>query len=272
LAKKRDKALLALQAIDTAIDQLKQSLENMPEKLELTETEAILREAADKSAGAKEQLGAVEHAQKKREDESARLDEKIKKEEKKLYAGTVNNPKELMSLQQEIKVLTDEKETVDTEYLIGLDELEAAQKTLAEISRDIDEGEKTAKNLKSAIDKKTNEIEKAITSEEEKRMAPLKDIDEMAMKTYEQMRIKGRGVAVAVATEGVCGGCHLENSEDSGHGATDGPIRRCEYCHRILITTKPYLLTEVRGVTQARPPSEPLSKRTAGKSRRSPNS
>lgn len=237
MAKKRDKALLVLQEIDSSLDRFKQDIEIMPEKQELALIESTVKETRDKKAEAEEILAVSEHDQKKREDESSRLEEKIKSEEKKLYAGTVNNPKELMSLQQEIKVLSDDKDTVDTEYLIALDELAEAQAQETEMNNALREEVARVKELTETIAKKTKELNESIAAAEEKRQAPLKDLDEMTLKTYEQMRVKGHGTAVAPATDGVCGGCHLENSEDSSHGASDGPVRRCEYCHRILITT-----------------------------------
>lgn len=237
MTKKKDKALLVLQEIDSTLDRLKQDIESMPEKQELALIESTVKETRDKKAEAEEILAASEHDQKKREDESSRLEEKIKNEEKKLYAGTVNSPKELMSLQQEIKVLSDDKDTVDTEYLIALDELAESQAQETEMNNALREEEARVNELTETIAKKTKELNDSIAAAEEKRQAPLKDLDEMTLKTYEQMRVKGHGTAVATATDGVCGGCHLENSEDSSHGASDGPVRRCEYCHRILITT-----------------------------------
>ncbi len=234
---KRDKALLALQNIDSELDRLKQDLESMPEKQELIEIEERLADTREKLAEAETAMGNVEHAQKKREDESSRLETKIANEEKKLYAGTINNPKELMSLQQEIKVLSDEKDTVDTEYLIGLDELSESRAAEDKQKKVIADGEDRAKALTDFIAEQTKETEGKSAAAEEKRKSHVNEIDELTLKTYEQMRVKGRGLAVAAAVEGVCGGCNLENSEDSGHGPSDGPVRRCEYCHRILIST-----------------------------------
>jgi len=227
---------LELQEIDSTLDRLKKDLETMPEKQELAEIESQLQASRDELAEAEKSVVDVEHSQKKREDESTRFEDKIKNEEKKLYAGTVTNPKELMSLQQEIKVLSDEKDTVDTEYLIGLDELSEAQGLEAGLKNDLRDREEKAKTLAETISKKSRELKEAIAGLAEKRDAALKDIDEMTLKTYEQMRVKGHGKAVAIAAEGVCGGCNLENSEDSGHGPSGGPVRRCEYCHRILIS------------------------------------
>jgi uncharacterized protein len=237
LATKRDKALLALQELDSSLDRLKLDLENMPEKQELNQVEEDLEDSRMSLTTAEELLTAIEHVQKKREDESKRLDDKIKNEERKLYAGTINNPKELMSLQEEIKVLSEEKDTFDTEYLIGLDELAKALAEETEIKNRLDDQTTRARDLSDNIESKTKELETSIAEAEEKRDAPLKEIDELTLRAYEQMRVKGHGTAVATAADAVCSGCHLENSEDSGHGEINGPVRRCEYCHRILITT-----------------------------------
>lgn len=236
LATKRDKALLALQELDSTLDRMKLDLENMPEKQELIQIEEDLVENKASLATAEKSLTAIEHVQKKREDESKRLEDKIKNEENKLYAGTIGNPKELMALQEEIKILSDEKDTVDTEYLIGLDELAEALAAETEIKNRIDGHEHRSRELSDNIATKTKELETGIAATEEKKIEPLKEIDELTLRIYEQMRVKGHGTAVATAADGVCNGCHLENSEDSGHGEINGPVRRCEYCHRILIT------------------------------------
>ncbi len=236
MANKRDAALLKIQEIDSTLDRLKKDSEQIPEKRELNEIRSQLKASRDDRAMAEKSVAAIEHSQKRLEDESKRLEDKIKNEEKKLYAGTVTNPKELMSLQQEIKVLADEKDTVDTEFLLGLDELAKAQSTESELKDDLNDKEDKTETLTETIEKKRLELEEAVAGLEEKRKTVLKDIDETTLEIYDQMRIKGRGIAVAVDVAGVCGGCNLENSEDSGHGPSGGPVRRCEYCHRILIS------------------------------------
>jgi predicted nucleic acid-binding Zn-ribbon protein len=235
--KVRDKALLKLQAIDSEIDSLKHAVETAPEIQELKGTEDKLREAGKEDAATKEQIKDIEHVQKKLEDESARLDTKIKGEEKKLYAGTIGNPKELMALQAEISALSEEKDDVDTKFLVGEDDLKDAKDREAGMASEIDGLSRKKADLEKALKEKLRDLNERILILEQDRSEPLKALDETTLKTYGQMREKGHGVAVATVEDRVCGGCHMENSEDSGHGDSAGPVRRCEYCHRILITT-----------------------------------
>lgn len=231
-----DKFLLKLQKIDSALDNLKHDLENIPERPELDHTETCLREIGVTLAKTREEVTSLEHTRKEREDATARLQAKIAAEEKKLYAGKIGNPKELMSLQQEIRVLESDKDELETEYLVGLDALTEAQEHEQGLA--VEEANHThqAANLKSALISSQARLLHEIEIKEEERETTLKQLDKSVLNEYEMLRARN-GLAVVTAPEGICGGCYMENSEDSEHNINEKKTRRCEYCHRIIVST-----------------------------------
>jgi uncharacterized protein len=96
------KALLELQEVDTARDRLEERKAHLPEKAELAELEGRIAETRAAIDRVREEQDAIIREVDRLEGEMRIIEDKIAREEKRLYSGEVVNPKELGALQDEI--------------------------------------------------------------------------------------------------------------------------------------------------------------------------
>src|ERR671916_400102 len=91
--------LLDLQAEDTAIKRLEERKAALPEAARLAEVTEQLEELTSDLEIATKQDQEIGHEHGRLEGEIELLEQKIGREEQRMFAGTVSNPKELSALQ-----------------------------------------------------------------------------------------------------------------------------------------------------------------------------
>lgn len=231
------KTLLAIQEIDTRIFGLEREIVGLEEKHRLAELRAQVEEAGSRVFGKEGELSELEHKQHKLDGNLELLSAKIKKEEEKLFSGTVMNPKELSAIQAEILSLRkrrDEMETEDLEEMEGIDGLklearrasEALEQATSEERRQID-----------GYNSELAEMREQIETLKGERDGLKKSVDADMLKVYESLLSKKGGLAVARIEQGRnCAGCHIEFTRTQiDRYQHEEAIFRCEYCRRILV-------------------------------------
>lgn len=229
--------LLEVQQLDTEMLELKREIEGLEEKHRLAELLEELGRSGDSQAGKEEELEELEHRQHKIDGELDLLSTKVKKEEGKLFSGTIMNPKELSNIQAEILSLRkkrDEMETEDLELMEGIDRMRLEVKGAKEASREAysrEQGARDAYNMELA------EGEARLKDLERERDELLKSLDEDVRGQYERLLKEKGGLAVVRIDQGRnCGGCHIEFSRTQiDRFQHEEGIFRCEYCRRILV-------------------------------------
>src|SRR5918992_3856195 len=93
--------LLQLQSEDSALDRGRRRLAQLPEKTNLDKLEAELNELSSDHAVAERNRDEVGRAQDRLESEISSLEQKLQREQERLYSGQVSNPRELAGLQAE---------------------------------------------------------------------------------------------------------------------------------------------------------------------------
>ena len=124
-------ALLALQEIDTALDQLRHRRETLPERTELVESEATRAATESERDAIFAQLSEVRHAEKAAEDEATSVEAKAAEVERMLYGGTVTAAKELEAYQADLAMLKARQRTLEDS---AIELLETAEPLEAELS------------------------------------------------------------------------------------------------------------------------------------------
>lgn len=231
------KTLLAIQDLDTRVLRLRREIEDLPRKHQLDELLADLKEARDTLESKKQQLTDLKHRMHKLDGELELLSSKVKKEEEKLFSGTIMNPKELSAIQAEIislKKKTDEMETEDLEMMEEADRIE----------REVQDSEKRAEQISSreqeardTYNEELAEKEHQISELERERDKLKEEIDPETIALYERLLEQKGGLAVAKMEEGsYCGGCRIEFSHTQiDRFQHEEGLFRCEYCRRILV-------------------------------------
>ena len=229
--------LVEIQAIDTRILALEKEVGELAEVHRLSELATELADAREALADKGGDLEELEHKQHKVDGELDLLSKKVTSEEEKLFSGTIMNPKELSSIQQEILSLRkrrDEMETEDLEEMEAIDLERSEGERLASLVNDLEARERAAIDV---YNRELKDKQEEIAVLEAERHDMKAAIDPEIVERYERLLAEKGGVAV-VRIEGgrSCGGCRLEfSSSQIDRFQHEEGIFRCENCRRILV-------------------------------------
>ncbi len=228
--------LLELQELDLSVDRLNA-------RRELLESGEDLRAARENLNAAERRLGEVKLAlddvsrqQGRLEGDVDSLDQKMKADEKRLYDGTIANPKELQSIRAEIENLRSRKGRMEDQLLELMERREELESTLGPIDAEATEHRDRVAEIEESQASELTDIEQAMIDRKAEREALVPEFDEELLELYTELRRAKKGVAAVALIDGVCQGCHQKLSPMylEQLKRTEGN-RRCEYCRRILV-------------------------------------
>lgn len=216
---------------------MEREIAGLEEKHQLAQLRERVEAVEGGLAEKERELSELEHKQHKLDGELDLISTKIKKEEEKLFSGTVMNPKELSAIQAEILSLRKRRDEMETE---DLEEMEGVDGLRLEVRDAREELERTTveeKRQKDGYRTEMAEIEARIKALEAERDGLKASVDEDTLEIYEDLLGRKGGLAVARIEQGRnCGGCHIEFSRTQiDRYQHEDEIFRCEYCRRILV-------------------------------------
>ncbi|MHB0975925.1 MAG: zinc ribbon domain-containing protein [Candidatus Aquicultorales bacterium] len=227
--------LLKLQEVDLKLDALDDREKTLPERERFQELERQTAEMAAALAKDEELLHKEKQAQKKIEDELTALAEKIEREQKKLYGGTVTSPKELAGIQQEIDSLKERRDEVETALLEQLDVVEPMDKEVAVIADRLDELKADRKEAEGAYEAVSQEIATARAGLTAERESLVPTVEKTQLGQYEKVRKRHRK-AVAGIADGICQGCHTDIPAVELKKIKEAQgLAKCPNCGRLLV-------------------------------------
>ena len=228
--------LLALQTEDTAIKRLQDRRGSLPEAARLAEVNETVAELTADLEIATKQHDEIAREQDKLEGEIGIAEQKIAKEEERLFGGAVSNPKELGALQAEVAMLKRKKSELEDQLLEVMVQKEDASATLERLRGEQADASKTAENLTGKVAQLIEEIDRDLVDHEAKRQEATAPIPAELLDLYEKIRSTKNGVGAAALEAGTCQGCHtkLPNKEVE-RIRSEGGLQRCDNCRRILI-------------------------------------
>ncbi len=230
------KRLLDLQAEDSAIDRLNARKATLPEAARLAQlTDQIIELDAD-IAIARKQLDEVASDQSRLEGEIGLIDQKIAREEERMYSGKVANPKELSSLQAEVEGLKRKRANTEDALLEVMMRRESATATLETLEAEREATATEAAGLESKVGGLTRDIDTELDEHSIRRAEVAAETPDALKVMYEKLRDTKGGIGAAALQQGTCTGCHtkLPNVEVERLRAERG-LQRCENCRRILV-------------------------------------
>jgi predicted nucleic acid-binding Zn-ribbon protein len=231
--------LLALQDLDLAIDRMharQQALEAGEEAV----AARVRMDQIERAVGElRLELGGVDREAQRLENDADMIGRKADAEEKRLYDGSVANPKELESIQHEVASLRDRRRRVDDELLDRMVEKEDLETKIAGGEQQLADARDRLTELRGAAGLELDEIEKNLVLRAAERENLLPEFDEDLLDLYEELRRSKRGVGAAALIDGVCQGCHQKLSAAEMAHLKASDVKRCEYCNRILVPATP---------------------------------
>jgi predicted nucleic acid-binding Zn-ribbon protein len=218
-----------LQQIDLEIQRKRQKLNEIQSS---SDDKALLTVKSELNSW-QQQLSVARKEQKDTEWELEDLEAKAKQFGHKLYSGTTKNPKELASLESEVKLLESKirrKEDELLQLMSQVEEMEAQLKTcdqkFQEVQQEWQQSQETVGQAKAALE---NELIKL----EEIRRGLAEPIPVEIVALYEQVKLV-KGLAVVRVEQGRCQGCHITLPTSQWQRVKAGDLVQCNSCSRIM--------------------------------------
>jgi predicted nucleic acid-binding Zn-ribbon protein len=230
--------LLAVQSLDTKIDQLRHREATLPERAELIARQRELAALEARAGKVQTARDAVSRTERRLEDEIALVRAKVDQEDKRLYSGAITAPKELQALQDEIAALGRRQSDLEDAELEAMVEAEPLEADLASIATDRDAIDAAAIALTAAIAEAEVTIGAELARVLEERAKAVAPVPADLLATYDSLRLAHDGIAVARLIGNRCDGCHLTLSavevDEIRHEPPDAEVH-CSECGRLLV-------------------------------------
>ncbi len=227
--------VLELQAMDTALAQLRHRRANLPERTvfaqaqaTLTATQAEIDSATDTAGSAAVELASIESM-------TADLDATCERLERQLR--TVTSTREADAIQHELETLAVRRGEADErglELLMLLDELAERRVELDDRLHQQTVARDDAAGTLRAIEE---EIDAELQAIEARRTHAADALDPAMLQRYEYLRQHGGGVGIARLVGSRCEGCHIDLSRtelEAVRAAPEGEAE-CPSCGRLLV-------------------------------------
>lgn len=228
----RTQGLYDLQQVDTETESVSRRLKEIAAALGES---GELRRARKMVTGAEAHLAKCRAQMQDLDLEVRSLSQKIETDEKRLYSGRVTNPKELASLQQEVASLKrwrEKKEEDLLEMMLATEEGEGALADAQAILAQVNEAWRGEQGdladeqirLQARLEELGSQRESLVTA-----------IGPEDVTTYERLRPRKGGRAVAAVKDGICQGCRMPPpSSQVQHARSGKELVFCNNCGRIL--------------------------------------
>jgi predicted nucleic acid-binding Zn-ribbon protein len=226
------KQLHELQEVDLEIQHKAEVLTQVKSQLGRDDDLVAARSALDT---AKKHLADLEHQQKTEDWELDDLGSKIAAVEKKLYGGSMKNPRELTGFQQDLEMLKAQRGEREDKLLAIMMDVETAQQDVSRKTSEFAAVEKDWNENQQKLSHQQTELEAELAKLEQKRELIVGQTDSASLGLYEEMRRARQGLAVSKVMQGRCQGCRISLPMSDQQRARMGhELVQCSNCGRIL--------------------------------------
>ncbi len=228
--------LLELQELDSAVVGLESRRRQIESVAERAEAQQRADDVEEQVGTLRLGLDSIRREEQRIEHDVSSLEQRIAAEERRLYDGSVANPKELSSIQAELANLRKRKSRFEDEELEQMERREEVESKLPPLEQDLAAARERLNAVKASLETELGEIERALGELRTRREGLVPELDEELLDLYEDLRSSKKGIGAAALRDGVCQGCHEKLSAMALDKLkrTEG-ILRCENCRRILI-------------------------------------
>ena len=224
------KQLYQLQEVDLELESNEQALNQSVSQL--GESQAVIM-ARVKLELEQQRLEELKREQHSAEWEIDDLINKLTTAEKKLYGGSIKNPKELTNLQHEIDGLKAKRNQLENKALELMDQVELTEASVASLSSQLKRLEDEWHHQQQQLSSRIEQFKTILSDLEHKRQLLLAKIDPRAVEFYHELK-KQKSPAVAKVEQGICLGCRISLAITELQQARSGNLVQCSSCGRIL--------------------------------------
>ncbi len=163
------------------------------------------------------------------------LNNRLQQQEQRLYNGSVTNPKELQSLQQEVQRLRAQQNRQEEHLLEVIDTTESLQEIAQQKLASLQQAQDAWQEEFTALTTRGNQIEEQQRELRRKREQIVTSLDVELVKRYEVMRRTKQGRAVSKVDQNSCQWCRvILTPSELQHVRISSELQMCTNCGRIL--------------------------------------
>jgi hypothetical protein len=232
--------LLDLQAVDAELDQLEHRLRNLAEHARLVELGSRRDEVSRDHGRYETEVADLSREQRKADADVEQVKSRLQRDQQRLDAGVVTDPKQIQAIQHEIETLHRRISDLEDEELEVMQRLEDAQGRLASLAAELARLDAETAEQTVARDTAASTIAEQRAKARAERDALARDLPPDLLTLYDRLRAQLGGVGVGALHQKRCGGCRLDvGAADLARIAAAPPdeVLRCEECNRILVRT-----------------------------------
>jgi predicted nucleic acid-binding Zn-ribbon protein len=228
--------LLQLQELDLSIDRLTARLRELEGGEELRSIRTALGEAEARLGELRLAMDSLGREQRRLEGDIDSMERKIQAERRRMLDGSVANPKELQSIEAEVRNLGARKSHAEDLVLEQMERGEDLHGRLGPLEADEAEARQRLASLEEGSARELVELERALGERRAERAVLVQAFEPELLELYEELRRQKKGIGAAALVDGVCQACHQKLSPMyiDRLKRIEG-VRRCEYCRRILV-------------------------------------
>jgi predicted nucleic acid-binding Zn-ribbon protein len=228
----RTQRVYELQQVDSesqkTADRLKEIEASLGESDDLRQARKMLDEAKTHLAACRTQMQDLEL-------ELSSLSQKIKTNEQRLYSGRVTNPKELSNLQDELASLSRWHQKKEEDLLEAMLATEEAEAGLSDAQAILDQVNQSWGADQGDLADEQTHLQARCEELTERRARLVEAIGPEDMATYDRLRQRKAGIAVAGVKDGLCLGCRMNPpTSQVQHARSGSELVFCNNCGRIL--------------------------------------
>ncbi|MFC1923771.1 zinc ribbon domain-containing protein [Chloroflexota bacterium] len=220
------------------LQQIDLNLEAKVEELRLVESQLgdnrVLIQGQAELEGEQDCLAELEKKQKAAEWRVDDLQAKLDPLNKELYSGTVKNPKELSSLQQQVESFKSQINREEDGILEIMSQVEMQQKKIVSKTSEVEKLREDLQRRREELLAEQAELKSTIDMMEQKREELASTVEPDHIELYEALRVRKQGQAVARIEQGRCQGCRIALPMSELQQARMGGLAQCSSCSRVL--------------------------------------
>lgn len=184
---------------------------------------------------AQQQLRAGLQGQKEAEWALEELNQRLSAQEKRLYSGTVNNPKELYSLQQEAQRLRAQQSRQEDMALEVMEATESLQEVARRKAEALEQAETAWARESETLVARRDQLAVRKQELQTRRAQIASSIDPEIIGRYDALRRTKQGRAVSKIEQNSCQWCRvILTPSELQHVRTSKDLQTCTNCGRIL--------------------------------------
>ncbi len=228
--------LLEVQALDTRLDQVSHTREQLPEAARATELQALVGTLRDDVVLLQTKVSDLDREVTRAENDVQAVRSRVDRDTKRLESGQ-GSSKDLMGIQHELESLARRQSDLEDVELEVMERREEQAGLLAATETRLAAARAELEQVAAARDARYGELDSQRIALEDDRKAAATGLAEPMMKVYE--RLRGRlGSGAAALAEGRCEGCRMPMAPTEVHTIMAKPadeMVRCPECERILV-------------------------------------